>query len=136
VEFIIVIIEGGGQNSRSTLTLNPSIMLSDGSTTTGAPIVLELPTANERDVAGAAALDERLTAFPSPAHDNLYVTWRASENIGALTLMDVHGKTLLVQEGLTGGQAQLQLSGLPNGVYILSARTDTGIISKKVLVQR
>lgn len=139
LEIVIVdIIEGGGQDSRNTLTLNPSIMLAEGNSTTGAPIILELPVKPGSRSIDSSDLNEAvaLSVFPSPARESVQVSWSAATTMEQLTLLDVHGKTLQTRQNLSGNQVLLDVSGLPTGVYLIRANTEDGVVSKKVQVIR
>jgi len=138
VEFIIIdIIEGGGQNSRTSITLNPSLMLSDGSTTAGAPIKLEFPIkANDRSKVPSTSDSQDLLVYPSPAQNMMQVSWQGSEAMETLTLMDLHGKVVLEQNNLSGNQTTLNVAQLPSGLYVLSAKTAHTVATKRVQILR
>lgn len=131
---IIDIIDGGGQNERPTLVVNPVIELADGTTTTGEPIRLEIPiktTLRNRP----ESTDADLAVFPSPAQDNLRVSWQ-DNTVQALSLTTMQGRLLQEYNHLSGNQVQLDVSNLPSGIYILTAKTATGVVAKKVEVMR
>jgi hypothetical protein len=138
LEFVIIeVIDIGGQNGRQTLTLNPTIMSADGSSSSGEPITLEIPIKpKDRSASKARDNSQGLSVFPSPAHDVLNVSWEGIGQVETLKLSDTHGKMLQERRDFTGAQTQLNVSELPSGMYILSARTANGVISKKVQVLR
>ncbi len=85
--------------------------------------------------------DNRLPAaawsvFPNPAAERTTVTWRAGLRPTTLELFAADGR---LQQQLTpsrGGSAQLDLTGLPGGVYVLRIRTADGRAGvRKVIVR-
>lgn len=139
VGFVIInIIEGGDQNNRQTLTINPTIQMADGSTTQADPITLELNIkATDRFKPGGATTgDFTLAAFPNPANDIIQVSWNSSIAADVLTLSDMQGRIVRQLNAPAGTQAALQVQDLPAGVYLVKVQTAAGIAVKKVQVLR
>lgn len=135
MEFIIIIVEGGGQNNRpAALTLNPTIQFVDGSSTTGEPITLLLPemrTSSKPEY--AMQEDNHISVFPSPASDKLSVHWEFSEPVERLALVDMEGRLMLEQSTAESAtDALLDVQKLPSGMYVLQLQTASGLVSKKV----
>ncbi|MEZ4898199.1 MAG: T9SS type A sorting domain-containing protein [Saprospiraceae bacterium] len=78
----------------------------------------------------------RLVAFPNPTPDNLTVHVNGGSSLKSLTVFGLTGQRLLNKQDISGRQAQLDLSALPAGLYILQAQTNAGILTKKIQVQR
>ncbi|MEX1003518.1 MAG: T9SS type A sorting domain-containing protein [Crocinitomicaceae bacterium] len=62
--------------------------------------------------------------FPNPAQD--FVTLSSSHQLESVELFDISGKLLYTEKMSPAYQHQLQLSNLPNGMYVVKAKTDSG----------
>lgn len=83
-----------------------------------------LSTSNEH-------LLETITIYPNPARTKLKITSSFINNM-TYSLNNIHGQ--LLQEGtINTGVDVLNVSKLPKGVYILSIKTDVGIMIKKII---
>jgi len=58
-----------------------------------------------------------LEIYPNPAHDNLFI--KAPQNITAIRVIDMLGKTLIAQEPNNEKSVQVDVSILPAGVYFV-----------------
>jgi len=66
--------------------------------------------------------------YPNPSYDKVWIN--LVENIGSITIFDLHGKQYALK--LTGNE--LDISSLSPGVYVMSIeRKDGSVISKKIL---
>jgi hypothetical protein len=74
--------------------------------------------------ATTAAMTRLLPVAPQPAHDRLQVQLSGPEQEVGLRLLDGLGR--VVQQQLCRQQAQLEVSGLPPGLYYLVAEDATG----------
>ena len=68
--------------------------------------------------------------FPNPACDNLNVVCKGMRNI---SLVDVAGQVISCFD-LDADSIQLNVSGLKAGIYMLTVRTETGLITKRISV--
>lgn len=66
---------------------------------------------------------EGVKIYPVPAHDKLYLDMQGQDNIKDVKLSDLSGREVL--HGWTGSNS-LDLSGLPDGMYLLSLQTNSG----------
>ncbi len=80
-----------------------------------------------------AGVDEtyalNVTIYPNPAKDKVYVE---GEGIETVVLMDMLGNSLRSMEYNTG--EELNLSGLPKGIYVLRVTTQDGHIGYRKLI--
>ncbi len=76
----------------------------------------------------------KLDIYPNPAQNQMTVKRSKSTEKVQLKLIDLTGKVLQESE-LTHGQYQhvLMLDELPNGMYFLEMRTETGIAIRKII---
>lgn len=72
---------------------------------------------------------EQVKVFPNPANDKLHV--HITNNLKVeYTLIDTYGREVKKMN-----QKEIDVSNLPNGIYIFRINTEKGIISKKIIVQ-
>ncbi len=69
----------------------------------------------------------RLAFYPNPASSTIQV----SDGVLQTTVLDVYGKSLLVNKMET-----VDVSSLPNGSYILLLETDTGLVSERLIISK
>ncbi|MEZ4925350.1 MAG: Ig-like domain-containing protein [Saprospiraceae bacterium] len=140
VEFVIIdIVDGGGQNNRPNITLNPSISLSDGSSTTGEPYVFEFSLESEERssrLTEEGDFSQLLALFPSPTSDVLNIQLAGNQEITEISVFDLNGEQVLTRSGLSGNRVQLDINELPIGLYILSVQTNDGVYAEKFQVIR
>lgn len=79
---------------------------------------------------------EGLSFFPCPAKDNLKISsLTAFENINNITAIDVLGKEINLKYSLnTTNELNLLINELNAGIYIINIKTNSSIISKKIIV--
>ena len=65
---------------------------------------------------------EKMTVYPNPAHDMMYV--RASGEITDIEVYDLSGRRLLQMQPETEGEVQVPVAGLQAGTYMLMVRTE------------
>ncbi len=81
-----------------------------------------------------------LTAFPNPSNGRVNIQWNETANeVANVTVTDITGKVIFktsinMNEGT--GTSLLDLSGLTNGVYIVSIKSATINYNNKIQVQR
>ncbi len=76
--------------------------------------------------------ENALSTFPNPASELLNVT--CEEPMNSLVLFNAAGKQVK-QMSPCGSEAQIQLSGLPRGLYLLKVQTASGSAVRKVVVE-
>jgi agmatine deiminase len=89
-------------------------------------------TGTVTSVANGGLMD--LEVFPNPANDLLRITatWDSETEV---SVIDMAGRTLL-QHTMMDGHADLNISNLPLGFYLLKLNTANGTTVRKVQVQR
>ncbi|MEL6803644.1 MAG: T9SS type A sorting domain-containing protein, partial [Bacteroidota bacterium] len=74
--------------------------------------------------------------FPNPAQDMLIVeAKRSAKRQSNIRLYNLQGQ-LLLQQTITGDQARLDLTALPNALYILQIENEAGVYRQKVQLRR
>ena len=76
--------------------------------------------------------EDGLKVYPIPARDRLFV---AGVGMRSLAVYNALGQCL-VSQCISTDEAQIDLSGLPAGLYLLKAETDHGILSRSLVIQR
>jgi Secretion system C-terminal sorting domain len=112
----------------------------------GGPIIvvttdsLGTPPATDRDVdftaGNIAEVKQWFTASPNPAGDfvNIAVSTDLAEGRTSLTLWDLQGKKRQETQ-LTNAATQLDLSGLPAGVYLVSLSQNGRVVQREKLIK-
>jgi len=78
--------------------------------------------------------NSNLTLFPNPAQNTL--TIQLTESLqGTVSLIDLQGQTILSQ-AINDNNAQINISGVSNGVYILKVISDKATYTKQVVIAR
>lgn len=75
--------------------------------------------------------DIPVNLWPNPADDVLNV--QTSAQVESFSVVDLGGKVIL--SGKTKSQAQLDISDLAKGIYVLKLNSDRGILNKKFIVK-
>ncbi len=81
-------------------------------------------------------LNEKLLAFPNPSTGRLTVHLNGQRTFNELSLVDITGRTLLQQSDLYSNHQVLDLSALPNGIYLLTITTNEGVVNRKIEIVR
>lgn len=84
---------------------------------------------------GELAWDSRVQVMPNPTSGNLIVRIPDPATEVKLELADLTGKKLSTLHGISGTN-QLDLSDLPNGIYLLSVSDHSHSTTRKVVVNR
>lgn len=82
----------------------------------------------------AAATDEtietaRLSVFPNPVQDQLTVTQLNADEYDRITIYDMHGVGV-IHQSMKGTAARIDVSGLANGMYVLTLQSSRSLIQK------
>lgn len=72
-----------------------------------------------------------LSIYPNPTSDYLYITLDESQNLWAVSLVDIYGREFYRS---TADVNTIDVSGMPVGSYILRARHGSGAISNHIIV--
>lgn len=77
-----------------------------------------------------------LSVSPNPTSGWLQISLPEGNRLEAVRVMDLSGKTVRNLElGAAAAQTELDLSGLPKGIYALQARAEGQVFVKKVVVE-
>ncbi|MCF8228189.1 MAG: T9SS type A sorting domain-containing protein [Bacteroidales bacterium] len=83
-----------------------------------------------KEEVSAEVLD--LTIFPNPVKDNFYLN--SNSNIKQVFVYNSLGQLVLDQQ-VNGKEIQMDIQGLKTGVYLLKAKTNNGIETRKLIVE-
>lgn len=118
-------VSGGGNNCRAVLEFVPNEL-------SGTPLS-ELNPSNRP----APLADQSFQVFPNPANDLLQLYFpEALSQLRRIRLLDLQGHT--VRELVAGPQArtaQMEVDGLPAGLYIVQVQGGSKSVAKKILIQ-
>lgn len=97
---------------------------------------------NKTDI-GTATKDldfkaESLTIYPNPAVDRINISWTkeiATNGKATIRIIDLSGRVITTRQ-VNSNESNLDVSGLSNGLYILSINDETSASSKKFSVIR
>jgi len=79
-----------------------------------------------------------LNVYPNPAKENVSISFNADNKDYTISLVDVTGRILKTQNysSLNGSQViDLNLEGISSGNYLISIRSENGVVNKQVSVQ-
>ncbi len=65
----------------------------------------------------------------------LFLEANTERKIDNIELYNVSGQLVLSKTILSKSKAELNVSGLTNGQYVLRVKTDNGVFSKKIIVE-
>ncbi|MEX0595638.1 MAG: T9SS type A sorting domain-containing protein, partial [Candidatus Paceibacterota bacterium] len=83
---------------------------------------------------GDASLNS-IKVYPNPTSDNLYISG-SNLAINNIEVLDVNGRILKSVDFANLTEVSIDLSGLTNGVYIVSIKSDEGTINRKIVKQK
>lgn len=81
----------------------------------------------------ATAQAENISLYPNPAADNIHILNKAGLKFISLSVMDVNGKQVLTQTLDTASAVTISLSALPQGMYMLELKSESGPVYKKFM---
>jgi hypothetical protein len=77
---------------------------------------------------------ENLVVYPNPASGSLHVTMKEkTTTITTLTLSSITGKAIITMDHITGNTAELNISNVPSGLYLLSVNGNKSV--QKIQIQ-
>jgi hypothetical protein len=79
--------------------------------------------------------NDRLRLYPNPATDLVRIALNTAEEAGTVSVLDVHGRVVL-QQAFRGAQAEMDVSGLSSGAYVVQLRTERSVLSAPLQVVR
>ena len=85
-----------------------------------------------------SSIDEFLTIFPNPGNGEFTLSYDIGKEANAsLDVFSVSGQ-LLMQDHISGlsNQKTLDLTQFPNGIYLLKVKTDTKVMTKKIVINK
>jgi hypothetical protein len=77
-----------------------------------------------------------LSLSPVPAKDMVHITYSSEKNAGSSTLSvhDLNGRLVLTQDMKLANEAELNVSNLPAGIYMLKLTNSEESVTKKLLI--
>lgn len=82
--------------------------------------------------------EARLSVYPNPVNSRLtFVLQDIEDSRGALRLMDMAGRQVLPAQTIdiqSGAEHSLEVSALPNGIYLLQVQTPAGLMQQRVVI--
>lgn len=119
------------------LTLsNSSVQWGDGVLTNGSNIELQIPLGNTNERAAKTTPNHQMQVYPSPANSIIQVEMPAGDLLQSVTLFDLQGRMVQQLNGISSERTTLDVSQLPNGMYVVSAQTVQGTVVRKVTVMK
>jgi len=109
-----------------TLTGNFAVIMNDG-------LCADTSDCNMIIVDGLDDYSDRVTLYPNPADDNLFISIKATASNVEYRLFDMDGR--MVMSGEIQQQCNISVQGLENGVYNLQLSGDGVTSSHKLIVQ-
>lgn len=115
---------------------NSTVQWGDGVLTNGSSYELKVPLGNSsrnRSMTVETAGD--LHVFPSPANSSVFMESKDGMLLESVRIFDLNGRVVQQTEGIGMERTSLNVSSLPNGIYIISAKTMQGTMVEKIRVQ-
>lgn len=81
-------------------------------------------------------LDSKLLSFPNPTNGRLTVHLNGQQTFDELAIIDRLGRVLLQEKNIHANHQVLDLSHLPNGMYVLSVTSPEGVVNRKIEIAR
>ncbi|MCB9291579.1 MAG: T9SS type A sorting domain-containing protein [Lewinellaceae bacterium] len=77
-----------------------------------------------------------LQVFPNPAGGQLRAAWPGGEPVDDVRLLNLDGRELPIAVEIQGNQVEIDLSGLPEGLYLLELASGPRRAQERVVVRR
>src|SRR5690606_37313336 len=74
---------------------------------------------------------EKIKVYPNPTNEKLHIQLNNQSGSTTAELMDLSGKVFLTQ--MVSDFDFIEMSNIPNGVYLLSLKSESGVQVKKVI---
>ena len=74
-------------------------------------------------------LNAKVEVFPNPASDQ--ITIQSDQKVNQLQIVDMTGKVVLNENNSFNGQAEINVSQLPKGMYTMVLRNESGLLAKR-----
>jgi putative CocE/NonD family hydrolase len=96
---------------------------------------IQLPASINNSLNFANSMDYIFEIYPNPTGNKIFVNWDSSEEKYLGKIINVLG--LVVKESVLMSGEQVELSDLPDGVYLLSLYSNKDLlVSKKIMIER
>jgi len=131
---IYVDIPNYGMDSLYTIMLTATDSVSTQNNYYVDSMMIRIDTASAIGIIQVSENGIEMLVYPNPASSKIYVELKGSEKT-EITLFDVFGKEVkkqLAKHALT----ELDLSALAEGVYFVRVKTATGVLTRKIVLQR
>ncbi|AZA83538.1 leucyl aminopeptidase [Chryseobacterium lactis] len=130
-------IESGNQHTVNDTMANvdPVYVLNVGKAAVGALQHFAIAATTNNVMATQEAPQKSLEAiqiYPNPAKDMIMVELPQKIKQSSIEVSDMTGKIVMN----VGNQTKINVSGLQNGVYMVTVKTDKGNISRKVIIEK
>lgn len=117
----------------SGLIANNPLAYQQGNISVNDVVIIEFYT-DEGVGTTAKPVDNQLTVYPNPANSG-YLNIRSGEEVSNILIINTLGQ-IVRDINVSGNNVRVNIDGLNNGLYILTAKTKNGLISKKVRIIR
>ncbi len=115
---------------------SPSLFWSDGTTTNGQTQTIQIPLNLHRNQAPQPVRNQDFYVYPSPASELVNIHLNGDDFIESLIILDAMGRQVYQSGTVEWEHAEIDVSNLPEGFYVASARTATGQVTKKFQIMR
>ena len=75
------------------------------------------------------------TVYPNPAKDSITIKGNEGTSFNSVSICDLNGRTILTKQFSGASDAQIDIAGLSAGMYIMTASSDKGTVTKKIIKQ-
>lgn len=137
MSFIIIdVIDDSRPGGKDYFTLDfdaSSIQWADGSITAGDRYSIEIPL---RTQPSNRVSNQNFFIYPSPAKDWVNIHLNGDEFIETLQVYDLTGKLMYHSGSVNLEQSRINVANFPSGMYIATARTTNGQVTRKFSVLR
>jgi hypothetical protein len=100
------------------------------------PAQLHIVRKTEAEIKNTPLTDDLLKVYPNPAQDLLNVHLNGGQEFETLLVYNLTGQVVYQMTGLKTNRAQINVSNLQDGLYIVSIKAAKGVVKKKFEVIR